>query len=573
MKSNEGSSNARKIIGKYQLLKILGKGEYGTVYYAVDQETKKEYAIKSQSKSCLQDSENYMKLLNTEIKILLKIDHPNILKLHDLMETTNNYYLVLDYCNQGDFSTYLKGRKIRYLSEKEAIFFLKQIRDGFMELQKHKIIHRDFKMANIMIHNNTLKIGDFGQAKKGHEFTKTIVGSYMTMAPELLTSDGLSLYTAKADLWSIGFVYYQLLFGDFPFFGLSPSEIYADIKQKSSRLAFPIQISQESKNLLDKMLKMNPEERMTWEEFRYHPIFGEENPMKELITETSNLMLANDKKNIFGNNFSRVRDATPELKLNWRDTSEELKTSKVNNQRDQSPNTSKSRLGTPKSFNNQKSQNSRNSKMIAMRYSHEKNKIIFMIYTVRQSRRIYKHEAFSLIQNKILCITLILLKKTLLLNDLNYKSLIEHNNIFEFEGFVDFVQTEGFLYSCEMFKSEGENIRKYWNYLLELCVLNPPEVLKLIETKNATLEELDAHLVSYLKQIEMPMFSIAPEIRKEYLIFLYSMNYCISSETAFPFKVSSELFNWRKFYENLSNAQEKEILPIVNQMKMDRESN
>lgn len=126
----------------------------------------------------------------------------------------------------------------------------------------------------MLIHNDNVKIGDFGLAKQGKELTKTVVGSYMTMAPELLCSDGENLYSAKADLWSIGFVYYQILFGEFPFFGLSPSEIYNDIKNKSKNLVFPFEISANSKDLLEKLLKMNPNERLSWAEFQNHPIFN-----------------------------------------------------------------------------------------------------------------------------------------------------------------------------------------------------------------------------------------------------------------------------------------------------------
>lgn len=98
MKNKESNSGHKKI-GKYLMKKIIGKGEFGTVYYSIDTETNKEFAIKSQSKKLLDDSSNYKRLLNTEIKIMISINHPNILKLHDLFETTNNYYLVVDYCN------------------------------------------------------------------------------------------------------------------------------------------------------------------------------------------------------------------------------------------------------------------------------------------------------------------------------------------------------------------------------------------------------------------------------------------------------------------------------------------
>ena len=96
-----------------------------------------------------------------------EIKHRNILHLHDHLVSKNNYYLIIDYCNEGDFENYMKSNNLQHLEEKKAVFFLKQIMNGFKELRKHKILHRDFKLANLFIHNEALIIGDFGFAKSG----------------------------------------------------------------------------------------------------------------------------------------------------------------------------------------------------------------------------------------------------------------------------------------------------------------------------------------------------------------------------------------------------------------------
>lgn len=81
--------------------------------------------------------------------------------------------------------------------------------NGFRELRKHKVLHRDFKLANLFIHNETLIIGDFGFAKSGQEMAETKLGTPLTMAYEILTANSEnSVYTSKADLWSVGVVYY-----------------------------------------------------------------------------------------------------------------------------------------------------------------------------------------------------------------------------------------------------------------------------------------------------------------------------------------------------------------------------
>lgn len=106
----------------------------------------------------------------------------------------------------------MKSQNKSYLSEDETLYYMRQVRDGFKELREHKIIHRDFKMSNLLLHNNIVKIGDFGMAKKGYEIASTQVGSPLTSAPEVLVCDPddfeNSYYNSKSDLWSIGCVLY-----------------------------------------------------------------------------------------------------------------------------------------------------------------------------------------------------------------------------------------------------------------------------------------------------------------------------------------------------------------------------
>lgn len=153
------------------------------------------------------------------------------------------------FCNQGDLENYMKIKKVKYFEEIEAVNILKQILNGFMELRKHKVLHRDFKLANIFMDNDILVIGDFGLSKQG-DFGSTVLGSPLTMSPELLMpSEGEDKpqYNSKADLWSIGVVYYQLLFSDPPFFGVGLPELIKSIKSKAGEnLTFPRPISPES---------------------------------------------------------------------------------------------------------------------------------------------------------------------------------------------------------------------------------------------------------------------------------------------------------------------------------------
>jgi serine/threonine protein kinase len=130
----------------------------------------------------------FNELLENEIKVLKTCNNDNIIKLYDIKKTSHNFYLMLEYCNEGDLSVYLKEKK--YLTEDEGIEFFIQILNGFKTLVKNKIMHRDFKLANILKHEGNIKIADFGFAKLlgSDNLANTMLGSPLNMAPESIFS-------------------------------------------------------------------------------------------------------------------------------------------------------------------------------------------------------------------------------------------------------------------------------------------------------------------------------------------------------------------------------------------------
>jgi serine/threonine-protein kinase ULK/ATG1 len=118
--------------------------------------------------------------------------------------------LILEFCNEGDLQAYIKRKK--NLTEDEAVEFLVQILHGFKTLVKNKVLHRDFKLANILLHDGQIKIADFGFAKlmTEDEYAKTVLGSPLNMAPEVINGKE---YNNKADIYSIGVCFYEMLFG------------------------------------------------------------------------------------------------------------------------------------------------------------------------------------------------------------------------------------------------------------------------------------------------------------------------------------------------------------------------
>lgn len=112
-----------KKVGNYLLVSKLGEGQFGTVFKATHQTTNEIYAVKAIDKSKVNKNPKLRQLFDTEMAVMSKIKHPNILHLYEYLETTNNYYLVIDYCNNGDLENHVK--KNQCLGEEESVYFLK----------------------------------------------------------------------------------------------------------------------------------------------------------------------------------------------------------------------------------------------------------------------------------------------------------------------------------------------------------------------------------------------------------------------------------------------------------------
>lgn len=150
--------------------------------------------------------------------------------------------------------------------------------NGFKELHKHKIMHRDFKLANIFLNDDNIIIGDFGFAKSGADMATTKLGSPITMAPELLNAtNGKVHYTNKADLWSIGVCFFQMIFGKPPWDAKNLSDLQRLVKSQSgTSLIIPDDppTSKECKDLLRRLMTYDATDRIQWDEFFNHAIFN-----------------------------------------------------------------------------------------------------------------------------------------------------------------------------------------------------------------------------------------------------------------------------------------------------------
>lgn len=252
------------IIKKYKFKHFIGKGNFGAVWAAHHIENNQQVAIKIVNKDLFKEHPKFEKYLRTEMKYLPKINHENIVKFIEFFENQYSLYFVLEYCNNGDLGQYLK-EKMR-IPEPEALEYLKQLISAFQVLNSHKIMHRDLKLENILLKLTddkiVIKLCDFDFLKKG-DTGKTYLGTGMYMAPEILKSS--KSYTNKADLWSLGVVFYKILYGDYPFKGKTENMLIKNIELMKVDYKEEFGISKFSINLMEEIFQCDPDNRISWE--------------------------------------------------------------------------------------------------------------------------------------------------------------------------------------------------------------------------------------------------------------------------------------------------------------------
>ena len=287
----------KNIWEKYNKIEIIGAGTYADVYKAKNKITNEYVAIKEIKKIKVKNSNK--EILN-ESEIMKKLKSENIISLIEIIETSESYFIVSEYCYMS-LEEYMNKRN-NSLSIEEIKELLLDLNKGLKEMNDNNIIHRDLKPSNILLSFNKskinkicFKISDFGLSKiKDEHNTLSSNGTPVTMSPEMLKRE-INLISSKSDIWSLGIIIYYLYFKEYPYNGGE----YNIIKQIEQNKKLKNINNKELDDLIKKMLNPNINERISWNNYFQHSFFNNNQLNNQL-----NLPIFNYKCNIHSKDYN-----------------------------------------------------------------------------------------------------------------------------------------------------------------------------------------------------------------------------------------------------------------------------
>ncbi|KAJ4301179.1 Serine/threonine-protein kinase [Kalmusia sp. IMI 367209] len=326
--ASQASPASSEMIGNFRRLEHIGKGSFAEVYRGIHVDKRQSVAIKSVNMSKL--NKKLKDNLVSEITILRSLHHPHVVALIDCHETPSRMHIIMEFCELGDLSSFIKKRadlvnhpstqrmiekypnpEVGGLNEVIVRHFAKQTASALEFLRSKNYIHRDLKPQNLLLNPSSLfysqsgtlermplaadanslipaagveslpmlKIADFGFARilPNTSLAETLCGSPLYMAPEILRYEK---YDAKADLWSVGTVLFEMMCARPPFRANNHVELLKKIEERKDQIRFSegLVASRAMKNLIRALLKRQPTERMSYDSFFSDPVIRDEIP-------------------------------------------------------------------------------------------------------------------------------------------------------------------------------------------------------------------------------------------------------------------------------------------------------
>ena len=258
-------------IGNYLIQQTLGQGTFGKVKLGIYIPTQDKVAIKILEKERIKDKDDQIRV-KREFDMLSKFNHPNVILVNEIFESVDSYYSVMEFCEGGELFNYIVDKK--RLSENESSFFYFQIINGLEYIHSLGIVHRDLKPENLLLtKDHLLKIIDFGLSNYfvdgQEELLSTPCGSPCYASPEMVS--GKKYNGIKIDIWATGIILFAMLCGYLPFENKDNEILFDQILE--CKVEFPQYLSEESKDLISKILVVDPETRIDIPGIKKHSFF------------------------------------------------------------------------------------------------------------------------------------------------------------------------------------------------------------------------------------------------------------------------------------------------------------
>ncbi|KAL1967774.1 hypothetical protein VTN77DRAFT_2463 [Rasamsonia byssochlamydoides] len=255
-------------LGMFEIGKALGKGKFGRVYLAKERSSGFICALKVLHKSELQQG-GVQKQVRREIEIQSNLRHPNVLRLYGHFHDSKRIFLILEYAGRGELYKHL--RKEHRFPEWKAAQYIAQMTAALKYLHKKHVIHRDIKPENILVGiHGEIKISDFGWSVHApNNRRQTMCGTLDYLPPEMLRPGSQdNYYNEKVDLWSLGVLTYEFLVGEAPF---EDTPVMTQRRIARGDMTIPSFVSPEARDLIKRLLVLDPEKRIPLDEVQRHP--------------------------------------------------------------------------------------------------------------------------------------------------------------------------------------------------------------------------------------------------------------------------------------------------------------
>ncbi|KAL3132325.1 Phosphatidylinositol:ceramide phosphoinositol transferase (IPC synthase) [Trebouxia sp. C0010 RCD-2024] len=251
----------------FDIGKPLGRGKFGNVYLARERQTKFIIALKVLFKNQLRDS-NVEHQLRREVEIQSHLRHPNILRLYGYFYDNDRVYLILEYAAKGEL--YKQLQEAHHFDEKRTAIYIASLARALIYCHSKHVIHRDIKPENLLLGmKGELKIADFGWSVHApNSRRKTLCGTLDYLPPEMV--QGLD-HDSAVDVWSLGVLCYEFLFGQPPFEAEGHSNTYKRILRVDLRFPAEIPVSSGARDLIRKLLVKDPTQRLPLKQVIQHP--------------------------------------------------------------------------------------------------------------------------------------------------------------------------------------------------------------------------------------------------------------------------------------------------------------